>query len=479
MLDLEKISQEMTMCKSDLVTNWILPIVEIEEMIDLVKRQELEIHEQVALNAAQIRVIDSFSAQPVAAQQHAQAALSDDEQAQAWIAVTDALDKGVPGWLGGTLSGLDSAVRAISELCAARPTITDLAIVVAANAHLTTTDYIWTADVDQLCVFARTILASQQPAAAPAAPSCFLCHDTGRYQFSTAVPAGVDQSAPMMAECQQCKAPAIQVQEGAAPNGWRDALQRLRDNTETFGPYSQETARVAIECCMDAIDELAAAPAPVQPAAQQGDGELRKAVQEMVRLLEAKDWPVSIISTDVDAQALEVEIACLVAQRAGSGEDVIGMAVSIDVSTCEDDAGRRYFGKVDAVQECPGEKKGLILLVQEAKPNFKQLECERAGSNEIVAYVHTCPNGTKKLIGTSPVLHIDPHFPDEFKGWTKRPLVYGDSAHPDSERDAARYRKARQGAYRLAVGNPTPEEFDAAVDSFAIAAQQGESAVKP
>ncbi len=32
-------------------------------------------------------------------------------------------------------------------------------------------------------------------------------------------------------------------------------------------------------------------------------------------------------------------------------------------------------------------------------------------------------------------------------------------------KDADRHRKARQGAYRLAVGNPTPEEFDAACDA--------------
>ena len=44
------------------------------------------------------------------------------------------------------------------------------------------------------------------------------------------------------------------------------------------------------------------------------------------------------------------------------------------------------------------------------------------------------------------------------------------------KRDAERYRKARQGAYRLAISNPTPEEFDAAVDSVAIAAASAKEA---
>jgi|GEM_PF-4904854 len=62
---------------------------------------------------------------------------------------------------------------------------------------------------------------------------------------------------------------------------------------------------------------------------------------------------------------------------------------------------------------------------------------QRVGSGAVVAYVHRSPNGTQELIGKSPVLYVDPHFPNEFKGWTKRPLIYGDSANPDSGHDAA------------------------------------------
>ena len=100
-----------------------------------------------------------------------------DEQADAWMAVVAALDKGMPGWLNGPLSGLYSAVKAIQALCASCSPVSDLAIVVAANEHLTATDYIWTADVDQLCAFARAIipggaLLSAAPVAeAPSSPT--------------------------------------------------------------------------------------------------------------------------------------------------------------------------------------------------------------------------------------------------------------------------------------------------------------------
>lgn len=46
------------------------------------------------------------------------------------------------------------------------------------------------------------------------------------------------------------------------------------------------------------------------------------------------------------------------------------MEVSIDVSTCDADAGNRYFGTVTEVSELYTAKNGYILLVQDAKPNF-------------------------------------------------------------------------------------------------------------
>ncbi|ECZ8127300.1 DUF551 domain-containing protein [Salmonella enterica] len=51
-------------------------------------------------------------------------------------------------------------------------------------------------------------------------------------------------------------------------------------------------------------------------------------------------------------------------------EIIEGMEVSIDVSTCDADAGNRYFGTVTEVSELDTAKNGYILLVQDAEPNF-------------------------------------------------------------------------------------------------------------
>lgn len=51
-------------------------------------------------------------------------------------------------------------------------------------------------------------------------------------------------------------------------------------------------------------------------------------------------------------------------------ELIEGIEVSIDVSTCDADAGNRYFGTVTEVSELDTAKNGYILLVQDAKPNF-------------------------------------------------------------------------------------------------------------
>lgn len=47
-----------------------------------------------------------------------------------------------------------------------------------------------------------------------------------------------------------------------------------------------------------------------------------------------------------------------------------GMDVSVDVSTCDADAGHRYFGTVTEISELETSKNGFILLVQDATANF-------------------------------------------------------------------------------------------------------------
>lgn len=48
-----------------------------------------------------------------------------------------------------------------------------------------------------------------------------------------------------------------------------------------------------------------------------------------------------------------------------------GMSVSIDVSTSDASAGRRYFGTVTEVMDDRNDRHGVTLLVQDAEPNFK------------------------------------------------------------------------------------------------------------
>lgn len=59
-----------------------------------------------------------------------------------------------------------------------------------------------------------------------------------------------------------------------------------------------------------------------------------------------------------------------VSQTYGLPELIEGMEVSVDVSTCDFDAGHRYFGTVTELSELYTAKNGYILLVQDAKPNF-------------------------------------------------------------------------------------------------------------
>lgn len=49
---------------------------------------------------------------------------------------------------------------------------------------------------------------------------------------------------------------------------------------------------------------------------------------------------------------------------------IVGMSVSVDVSTGDDDLGHRYMGTVTEVMDDRFDKHGVTLLVQDAKPNF-------------------------------------------------------------------------------------------------------------
>ncbi|HFD8833246.1 TPA: hypothetical protein ACF67X_000833 [Salmonella enterica] len=79
-------------------------------------------------------------------------------------------------------------------------------------------------------------------------------------------------------------------------------------------------------------------------------------------------------------------------------ELIEGMEVSIDVSTCDADAGNRYFGTVTEVSELDTAKNGYILLVQDAEPNFKT-----AGNSPVIpdGYVLVPVEPTDEMIAAA------------------------------------------------------------------------------
>ncbi|ELU9566683.1 DUF551 domain-containing protein [Salmonella enterica] len=99
------------------------------------------------------------------------------------------------------------------------------------------------------------------------------------------------------------------------------------------------------------------------------------------RLLKIQQWRETYgAGSNVMLPAEEAEELARIALAALEAEPVSetynlpelieGMEVSIDVSTCDADAGNRYFGTVTEVSELYTAKNGYILLVQDAKPNF-------------------------------------------------------------------------------------------------------------
>ncbi|EEJ3822923.1 DUF551 domain-containing protein [Salmonella enterica subsp. enterica serovar Glostrup] len=95
-----------------------------------------------------------------------------------------------------------------------------------------------------------------------------------------------------------------------------------------------------------------------------------KAFIEQIESDLANGWEAQIFELKLARIALASLEADPVSQTYNLPELIEGMEVSIDVSTCDADAGNRYFGTVTEVSELYTAKNGYILLVQDAKPNF-------------------------------------------------------------------------------------------------------------
>lgn len=162
--------------------------------------------------------------------------------------------------------------------------------------------------------------------------------------------------------------------------------QPVLENGESVG-YFVKNSR------MDALEELLSAnspqPAPVVPeecpdellafceqvidsriTANAKADELWSACRTAMLLGNHRD-----LSQPIGQQVAEYEKIMLqggqpVSQTYNLPELIEGMEVSVDVSTCDFDAGHRYFGTVTEISELYTAKNGYILLVQDAKPNF-------------------------------------------------------------------------------------------------------------
>ncbi|EIY7444459.1 ead/Ea22-like family protein [Salmonella enterica] len=99
-------------------------------------------------------------------------------------------------------------------------------------------------------------------------------------------------------------------------------------------------------------------------------------LDENIQLQREKDAIEAVaLALRDDMQQAREQLAALTAEPVSQTyelpELIEGMEVSIDVSTCDADAGNRYFGTVTEVSELDTAKNGYILLVQDAEPNFK------------------------------------------------------------------------------------------------------------
>lgn len=95
-----------------------------------------------------------------------------------------------------------------------------------------------------------------------------------------------------------------------------------------------------------------------------------KAFIEQIESDLSNGWEAQIFELKLARIALASMEANPVSQTYELPELIEGMEVSVDVSTCDFDAGHRYFGTVTEVSELDSAKNGYILLVQDAKPNF-------------------------------------------------------------------------------------------------------------
>lgn len=187
-----------------------------------------------------------------------------------------------------------------------------------------------------------------------------------------------EQSAPVVPETLPCSVelkPGLIIGKGCKTETLLSALQRRYDyNAEIDAMTPEERAErdARIEAFKAMLptpaDSYGRSRAPVVPPAIEPDYEVIKAIIPTAN----PDEYACCIAADMwnACRAAMLQGAEPVSQTYKLPELIEGMEVSIDVSTCDADAGNRYFGTVTEVSELYTAKNGYILLVQDAKPNF-------------------------------------------------------------------------------------------------------------
>lgn len=142
----------------------------------------------------------------------------------------------------------------------------------------------------------------------------------------------------------------------------------LPESKEEFNFQIERWIQRLIDRVIRYADEFKEQPAPVVPPAIEPDYKVIKSILPTAN----PDEYACCIAADMwnTCRAAMLQGSQPVSQTYKLPELIEGMEVSIDVSTCDADAGNRYFGTVTEVSELDTAKNGYILLVQDAKPNY-------------------------------------------------------------------------------------------------------------
>lgn len=189
---------------------------------------------------------------------------------------------------------------------------------------------------------------------------------------------GKEQPAPVVPEKLPCSVelkPGLIIGKGCKTETLLTALRRRADYYAKIDAFTPEE-RAEHDASIEAFKAMLPTPADSQgrpralvvPPAIEPD---YKVIKSILPTANPDEYACCIAADMWNAcRAAVLQGAEPVSKTYTLPELIEGMEVSIDVSTCDADAGNRYFGTVTEVSELDTAKNGYILLVQDAKPNF-------------------------------------------------------------------------------------------------------------